>query len=237
VRVQRRETDLKEEVAAALKKNADLVEPELRRLDAEIADLRAESTRADSSAVELRRRKAELTQRVAELKVERQKQQEELAAVRIDYNKVKADPERLRCGVVVVVVVVVVVIVIVIIIITMITTVAIRPVLRSFCLACRELAELTCCCGFVGDIDDCTVVCAVCSCDRSKQILNVTTACTDMQHTLESVESKLDQCEDTIRQQQKKIADLEAQRTAVDEKLDQHVRPCVLCVHAAWRAH
>ena len=40
---------------------------------------------------------------------------------------------------------------------------------------------------------------------------------------MESLTVSLSQCEDTLKQQAKKTADLEAQRSAVDEKLVQHV--------------
>lgn len=44
-----------------------------------------------------------------------------------------------------------------------------------------------------------------------------------MRKGMESLTVSLSQCEDTLKQQAKKTADLEAQRSAVDEKLVQHV--------------
>ena len=49
-----------------------------------------------------------------------------------------------------------------------------------------------------------------------------------MKTNLESLQVSISQCDDTTKQQNKKIADLEAQRAAVDEKLAQHVRDCGL---------
>jgi hypothetical protein len=59
---------------------------------------------------------------------------------------------------------------------------------------------------------------------------------------MESLQVTLGQHEDTLKQQAKKTADLEAQRSAVDEKLVQHVRAMFffdgLCVQrdARWCA-
>ncbi len=56
---------------------------------------------------------------------------------------------------------------------------------------------------------------------------------------MESLTVSLSQCEDTLKQQAKKTADLEAQRSAVDEKLVQHVsdgdRVLLLCALLAKR--
>ncbi len=64
----------------------------------------------------------------------------------------------------------------------------------------------------------------------SKQIQNVTTACADMKTNLSSLQVSISQCDDTLKQQNRKIADLESQRVAVDEKLAQHVWQHPMCI-------
>ena len=93
---QRKELELTEEVESTRKENNDLVAPELKRMEDEIAELREELLRADANVDAHRKTKAELNARVGELKTEKQKASEELAATRIELSKVKSDPDRLR---------------------------------------------------------------------------------------------------------------------------------------------
>ncbi len=58
----------------------------------------------------------------------------------------------------------------------------------------------------------------------SKQIQSVTGACSDMRETVQSLGTKVSQCDGLIKATNKKIGELESQKTAVDEKLTQHVR-------------
>ncbi len=77
------------------RQNADAVEPELKRLEESIVEMRDEVERADATVEALRKSKVELNGRVGALKLEKQRCSEELAATRIELGKIKSDPDRL----------------------------------------------------------------------------------------------------------------------------------------------
>ena len=64
-----------------------------------------------------------------------------------------------------------------------------------------------------------------------KQTQNVANACDELRKVITGLESKIGQCEDALKTQQKRVLELDATRKDLEDKLEHHVRTCArVCV-------
>ena len=73
----------------------------------------------------------------------------------------------------------------------------------------------------------------------TKQTQTVVKACSDMDSTIRGLEVSIKQCDDAIKDRTATITSLEAERKAVEAKLEEHVRCCCVwvCRCAGYAPH